>query len=175
VPGKHAPESPTSFYLSVARAGAGALAVLGLVIAIVLVAVGSNDNPTAVGTSSQTPTTITSTPPATSTTPSVEPTRSERPLVARARVVVEVLNGTTTSGLAAGVEAKLRSDGYSRVSVGNTSAPAERTVIFYKPTFKREAERMLADRPELLRVKQATPSSEGSAPIVVVLGPDYEA
>jgi hypothetical protein len=95
-------------------------------------------------------------------------------MVARARIQIEVLNGTTTTGLAAGVEDKLRSVGYSRITVGNTVAPASRTTIFYRPKFKREAERMLAERPELLRVRPATGSSEGSAPIVVVLGPDYE-
>ncbi|TML79799.1 MAG: hypothetical protein E6G04_04570 [Actinobacteria bacterium] len=67
MPGKHAPESPGSFYLSVARAVGGALVVLGVVAVIAVAATGSGGKK---------PTAQNSTPPP---TVSIRPTLSSTP------------------------------------------------------------------------------------------------
>ena len=175
MPGKHAPESPASFYASVTRAGAFALGVLGLVIVIVLVAVNSGEEPQqAAGTTTPTPTlTRSSTAPTPTTTTTTEQTPEPDPMVKRSALDDEVLNGTLTTGLAASVAEKMEDEGYRDIAVGN-APPADRTTIYYRPKFKREAERLLADLPELKRVRPMTSTTPGDSAIVVVLGADYE-
>jgi hypothetical protein len=68
VPGKHAPESPASFYLSVARAVGGALVVLGVVAVIAIAATGGGGRQPAAQTTTPPPTV--STHPTVSSTPS---------------------------------------------------------------------------------------------------------
>ncbi len=174
MPGKHAPASPRSFYLSLTRSIGGALAALGLVAVIVVVAVSSRGedgpplaDPTVTGAGSPSPT----------PTMSVEPTPEETPpppLVPRRRLEIEVLNGTGRTGLAAGVEERMREEGYRRIEIGNTAA-AERTTIFYRGSMRREARRLLRDFPEFGRIREARSGSPGEAEITVVLGDDHEA
>lgn len=178
MPRKHAPDSPRSFYLSLARAGTGALAALGLVVAIVVVAVTSRGTDAGTPQTRTEPTTI-----ETPTTGSLEPTPAtstpepERsPLRARARTSVDVLNGTEIAGLAGGAAERIQEQGYRLVEPDDAAEkPQARTAIYFAKGFKREAQRLLREFPELRRVRTGDRPSPGDAQLVVVLGEDYEA
>lgn len=182
MPGKHAPDSPASFYLSVARAAGGALAALALVVAIAMVAVNSraDDTPRANGT----PTTSA---PATSERPAGEspspgsslspepsqPSEAE-PVRAPSKTTVDVLNGTSRSGLARALSERIDKEGYKIGTVGNAS-PATKTTIFYRKDARAEAEALLRAFPELKRVREASAGTPGQSLLTVVIGSNYEA
>jgi hypothetical protein len=172
VPGKHAPESPASFYLSVGRAAAGALVVLGVVAVIAVAATGSGGKK---------PNTQTSTPPPTasagpSSTPSSTLTPSPTATTPNlSSITVDVLNGTTHAGLASALANKLKSDGYTIKKVGNQAAHQTLTTIYYKAGAKAAAEALLAAHPELKRVAPATASTPATVTLTVVIGDDYKA
>lgn len=178
MPGKHAPASPRSFYLSLARSIGGALAALGLVAGVaVLIAssrtAGEPDGTAAPpGSPSPSPTaTVSPTPsPTPSPRPSPSPSPSPSPLP-RSDVSVEVLNGTRRNGLAARTAERLEDSGYADVEIGNAPEPAERTRIFFREGFRAEAERLLEDFPDFSAL---APAGEGqSAMLRVVLGDDF--
>jgi hypothetical protein len=63
----------------------------------------------------------------------------------RIGVVVSVLNGTTTSGLAAGTAVKLRNVGYSSVSTGNTKPIPGQPTVYFREGQRRAAEQASED------------------------------
>jgi hypothetical protein len=174
VPGKHAPESPTSFYLSVARAVGGALVVLGIVAAIAVAATGSGGKkPTSQG-STPPPTvsthpTISSTPSATAATPTPTATAPSP-----SSVTIDVLNGTARPGLATALANKLKSEGYTIRKVGNQTAHQTATTIYYKTGSKAAADALLAAHPELKRVAPAS-AAQSAVTLTIVIGDDYKA
>lgn len=170
MPGKHAPESPASFYLSVARAVGGALVVLGVVAVIAIAATGGGGKkPAAQGT---TPPPTVSTHPTVSSTPSttLSPTATASNL---ARITVDVLNGTQRAGLATALAKTLKADGYTVKKVGNQGAHQALTTIYYRVGFKAAAEAMVSSHPELKRVAPA-PAAQTET-LSVVIGDDYKA
>jgi hypothetical protein len=176
VPGKHAPESPASFYLSVARAVGGALVVLGVIALIALAAVGTNNKkPQAKNTTRSTPrATATSThSPVPSTTSTPAPSASAHPVT---KVTVNVLNATTHAGLARSVADKLSSDGYQIKKVDNCNCGTQsKTTIYYRGSAeKADAQVLLRTHPELRRIAPATSDiPNAGAFLTVVLGNDY--
>jgi hypothetical protein len=178
MPGKHAPDSPTSFYLSIARAVTGALAALALVVAIAMVAVNSraNDEPRAAGTpAASSPTELSSV----EESPTPEPSESEpepsvaEPVRAPAKTSVDVLNGTPRAGLARSLADRIAGKDYKIATVGN-AARAAKTTIFYRKDAKAEAEALLRAFPELKRIREASGSTPGSALLTVVIGDNYK-
>jgi LytR cell envelope-related transcriptional attenuator len=174
VPGKHAPESPKSFYLSIARAAGGATVALGVIIAIALVAVSSH------GTKPQAKRSIVPTSTATATvavSPRVTPTPTRRPapLVPHSKVSVNVLNGTAQNGLAGKVAAALRKQGYAVNDVTNAPSHAATTTIFYRPGQKLLAGRLLKEHPEFGKIAPASSTTPKTAFLTLVLGDDYRA
>lgn len=176
MPGKHAPKSPFSYYLSLARAFGGALAVLGLVVGLVVVAVssrGGDAKPEAKPTPTKRATTATTTP-----TPPGVTLRPKRD------TTVIVLNAAGRQGLASRVAGVLGDDGYDVVQIGN-AARAENTRVYYRRGAAAEAERIrLKHFPFVGRVNTATagrPAGQaadggpirGSWLVAVVLGADY--
>jgi hypothetical protein len=172
VPGKHAPESPASFFLSVGRAAAGALVVLGVVAVIAVAATGSNKKPTA---KSSTPTVATTThpptisPSAVATSPTPTASASTAP-----KVTVNVLNGTTRARLASGLATKLTKEGYTVKNVGNNATHQATTTIYYLAGEKAAAEALLAAHPELGKIQAAIASTPTTAMLTVILGDDYK-
>ena len=171
MPGKHAPESPGSFYLSVARAVGGALVVLGVVAVIAIAATGSGKKPKAQ---------ITTPPPTASVHPTVtsSPSQSATPTatataVNPASVTVDVLNGTQRAGLATALANKLKADGYTIKKIGNQATHQTQTTIYYKAGSKAAAEALLASHPELKRFAPA-PAGQ-TVTLTVVIGDDYKA
>ena len=170
MPGKHAPESPASFYLSVARAVGGALVVLGVVAAIAVAATGGGGKkPTAQNSTLPPTASVRSTASSTPST-SVTPTATAPN---RASITVDVLNGTTRAGLATALANKIKADGYTVRKVDNQKAHQAQTTIYYKAGFKAAADALLAAHPELKRVAEA-PATQ-AVTLTVVIGDDYKA
>lgn len=167
MPGKHAPESPASFYLSVARAVGGALVVLGIVAVIAIAATGSGKKPNAQ---------VSTPPPTASTHPSVTPTPTLTPTATTtslASITVDVLNGTQRAGLATALANKLKAAGYTVKTIGNQTTHQTSTTIYYRSGSKAAADALLAAHPELKRVSPA-PASQTET-LTVVIGDDYKA
>ena len=171
MPGKHAPESPTSFYLSVARAVGGALVVLGVVAVIAVAATGSGKKPKAL---TSTPPPTASLHPTVSSTPSATPTPTpSATATSLAGITVNVLNGTQRPGLATALANKLKADGYTVKTIGNQTTHQTQTTIYYRAGSKAAAEALLASHPELKRIAPA-PTGQ-TVTLAVVIGDDYRA
>jgi maltose-binding protein MalE len=169
VPGKHAPESPASFYLSVGRAVGGALVVLGIVVVIALAATGSNKK-TPTATKPPKPRTTATTTHAASPSATASPSPSQR---APADITVNVLNGTGRSGLAKRVAGTLKDDGYDVKTVANAPQLQGTTTIYYRAGHGAEAQALLRQHPELGKIAPATSTTPTNAFITVILGNDY--
>ena len=176
MPGKHAPDSPASFILSVGRAAAGALVVLGVVAVIAVAATGSNKKPIAQSStpratvSTRTPTSSPSSTLSATSTPTATATASTAP-----KVTVNVLNGTTRNGIAGALAAKLRAEGYAIKTVATDPKHQTVTTIYYRPGQKAAADALLAAHPELGKVAAAIASTPTNADLTVILGDDYKA
>ena len=142
MPGKHAPDSPRSFYVSLGKAvGASAGAVALMVAAVIILLGRGGSHPTgspAIVTNS--PTVSTRAP---STRPTPTPTHSASPspsasIMAVSDVTVHVQNGTARSGLAKKTADQIRAQGYKVVRVDNAPAFAKST-IFYATGHRAEA------------------------------------
>jgi len=169
MPGKHAPKSPRSFYLSLARAGAGVVGAIALVVVLAVVALGSRGTkaPVASSTTSPTPTPSVSSPPLDSGTPSPTPTAR-----APSTINVAILNGTSRSGLASRTRPQIAAAGYKVVRIGNTSNLAKSTV-FYAPGYVLEAQALQQRFPAFTVIKAADASIPAGANLTLVLGADY--
>jgi hypothetical protein len=107
--------------------------------------------------------------PTTTPTPAASSSPTTKPRVKG--VTVQVLNGTSTTGLASTVTGQLKNAGYSMNTPGNVQT-ASRTTIYYEKGYKPEAD-YLKER----RLKEAVVSpapSNFSANLTVVLGTDFE-
>ncbi|MGZ4121387.1 MAG: LytR C-terminal domain-containing protein [Actinomycetota bacterium] len=172
MPGKHAPESPMSFYLSVGRAAAGAIVVLAVVALIAVAAVGSGGKkPKAQPTVTSTPTRHATATPTATRSPTASPTATPTTPSPKG-VTVNVLNGTTRAGLARTLGTKLTKDGYVVKTVGNAAALSA-TTIYYQAGKRADAEALLALHPELGKIQAATSAIPVNASLTVVIGSDY--
>lgn len=173
MPGKHAPASPRSFYLSFGRALGAALGAVALMVVAVLVLLnrGDDNKPTSLPIVSSPSPSVTATSPGTSTSPTPSKTPSVLPAN---RVTVEVLNGTTRTGLAADTKKKIEDEGYRVVAVGNQRPPIAKSTIFYRHGRRREALAFQQAFPDFTVVKESSALPEATL-LRVVLGGDYPA
>jgi hypothetical protein len=172
VPGKHAPESPASFYLSVARAVGGALVVLGVVAVIAIAATGGGGKKPAAQTS--TPPPSVSSHPTLSSTPTITATPTATATASNlASITVDVLNGTQRAGLATALANKLKADGYTVKKAANATSHQTLTTIYYTAGSKAAALALLSAHPELKRFAPA-PAGQ-TVTLSVVIGDDYKA
>lgn len=164
--GKHAPASPASFYLSLARYVGTALGIVALVagMGIALVKSGSPPPKPSAGkkaTATHSPTTPFS--------PSPPPSPTPRP---PSKVTVEVLNGIGIVGIAGRTEVRLEDAGYNVISIGDAPR-TDRTVILYVSRgAKIDAQELLRRFTAFLRIRRATEAQ--SARLKVILGADFE-
>ena len=179
MPGKHAPKSPVTFYVSLARAGAGVVGALGLVTVLALVAFGGRGNtklPSAGSTPSagakHTPTaSATPSPTSTPTVPTVgTPTASVRP---NGVVTVSVLNGSQKSGLATKTANQVKAAGWKVARVGNYAPGAKKSVIYYQPGYEQEALALQAKFTSVTDIKPAISGIAGDVDLTMILGADY--
>jgi hypothetical protein len=105
-----------------------------------------------------------------SPSPSTSASTSAKPRVKG--VSVQVLNGTSTTGLAAIVTTQLKKAGYTVRVAGNVKS-ASKTTVYYQPGFQVDAQ-FLAQKHFPGAVVAPAPSSfSPNTNIVVVLGPDF--
>jgi hypothetical protein len=175
--GRHEPSSRGSFYLSVATAALRAVLVVAAVVLGVFVlskAFPTDGQTTVPVTTEDVPTTpVPTSPPATDGGGgggggggAGQETHDP------ADIVLQVLNGTDVSGLAADTQAMLKEEGY-RVPTATDAQnkPVERTEIAYKGAYKADAgvlrDQFFADA----QLMVAAPNAD--ADITVTLGVDY--
>jgi hypothetical protein len=168
--GKHEPPTKRSWYVSVATSTLRAvILVAAAVIGIVFI------RSAFPGNASQTITTLspTSTPPKSPTSsPSTAASSSPSSKPRVKGVTVQVLNGTSTTGLASIVSGQLKKDGYSVRVPGNVKN-ADRTTIYFQDGFKPEAEFLKQQHfPEAV-LAPAPSTFPADVDITVVLGPDF--
>jgi len=87
---------------------------------------------------------------------------------------VQVLNGTSTTGLASIVTGQLKKAGYSMKAPGNVKN-ATRTTIYYRPGFKPQAEFLKQKHFSGAVVAPAPSTFPASIDLTVVLGTDFAA
>ena len=102
-------------------------------------------------------------------TPTVSVTPAKRPL-APSKVTVQVLNGTSRTGLAAATAQDIERAGYKLGGVGNTARTAKST-IFYREGRRAEALAFQASFPDFTVLREAAGSQ--TAILRVVLGADW--
>lgn len=168
MPGKHAPASPLSFYISVARAAAVGLAAIGIVVGIIVVAVRSGEEPQAVR--SPTPS------PSPGSTQSPSPRATSTP-TSKSDVTIVVLNGTPRAGLARGLATRLEDHGYTVLKTGNAPS-TQRTTIYFNSGGRSAALQIRRAELRFLDpdgVKPADPSTPADldALVTIVIGSDY--
>jgi LytR cell envelope-related transcriptional attenuator len=169
MPGRHAPKSPLSFYVSLGRAAAGVVGAVALVAVLAVVAFGNRGakKPDATGGVPGTPAaSVVSSP---SVSPSPTPSSSVR---AASSVTVVVLNGAGRPGLAGKTKPKVAAEGYKVLKIGNARATKVST-IFYEPGYREEALALQQAFPGFTQVKPADNSIAPGANLTLVLGADY--
>jgi hypothetical protein len=176
MPGKHAPASSRSFLVSLATAIGGALAALGVVVGITLVALNAgSDNETEQngGPAIQSSTPAASSPTPTETaTASPSPTETTAGVTPAAQVTLRVLNGSGRPGQAAAMAARAKEAGYPEAKLGNTSRTAKST-IFYRADSKEEAEAFQQTFSEFTEIAPAPSSFASDVMLTIVIGLDY--
>jgi hypothetical protein len=170
MPGKHAPASPRSFYVSAGKALGAALGAVALMVVAVLVLLGRDDGKGVGSPAIQTSRPSTKVPsphPSTaSPTPKATPT-----LLPASQTIVDVLNGTKRNGLARSTGKKITDAGYRLGKVGNAPTSYEKSTLFYLPGRRAEALAFQEAFPEFTVLKQARFS--GGAILQAIIGADY--
>jgi len=172
MPGKHAPASPRSFALSLARALGAALGAVALMVIAILVLLNRGDGKdgTSLPIVSNSPTRSTS--PSPSLSPSPSPTATTRSVLPANRVGVEVLNATATTGLARDTAKKIEDEGYEIVKVGNAGSTLPKSTIYYRPGRRAEALAFKEAFPEFTVLRELKTLPSGTI-LRVVIGADY--
>ena len=172
MPGKHAPASPRSFYLSLARALGAALGAVALMVIAILVLLNRGDGKTdgALPVVSSSPTHSTSPSPTQSASPTSRPRASVLPVN---RVGVQVLNGTTRNGLGRETAKKIQDEGYEIVGQpGNERPPVAKSTVYYRPGRRAEALAFQETFPEFTVLRELKSLPSGTI-LRVVIGADY--
>jgi hypothetical protein len=113
----------------------------------------------------------------TSLSPGATPSPSTSPSKARkarpkSQVTVLVLNGTSTSGLAAVVRERLQNDGYKTKTPANYPQKIQTTIIYYQADSQAEAERLQRQRFAGSELRPAPATIPMDVDLEVILGAD---
>lgn len=172
MPGKHAPKSGLSFYLSMGRATGGVFAAIALVVIITVVAFGGRDRMPKTSTAPTTPATRSGGSP--SATPATAPSPTPTPAVrSPSQITVAVLNGSGRTGIAHRTADQATAAGYQVKKVGNTDAAARVSTIYYRPGFQAAAKALQRRFPGFTQVKPAGSGVPSDVMITMVIGEDY--
>ena len=158
----------------------GGIIAVGIIVYLGLSALSTNDSPSSTTSTTASPSTtttsvittsraITTTTRATTTTGATSTTAALR---APGEIVVLVLNGEGTAGLAGAISSRLQGLGYQTREPSNYRPLLSQTRVWYAEGFEGEAFALAAEFPDAL-VEQM-PADFGDAEIVVVLGESYE-
>ena len=168
--GKHEPPNRSSFYRHLATS---TLKALILVAAAVLGVVGlSRAFPDAQENLAPQPSESQSASPTSPPRSTTSPSPSRKPRVKG--ISIQVLNGSSTTGLAAATSETLQTAGYDVKTPGNSDA-VETTIIYYRKANRIDAEFMKERYFSTAQLKPATADVPAEVMIQVVLGADYAA
>lgn len=177
MPGKHAPTSSKSFYISLGASFAGALAALGLVLALVFIALNAGSSK---GDKAGSP--ALSPPPTTASTPSKSPTVKTSSSATAApvasvlppsRVSLAVLNGTKRNGLASGFADDARRAGYPVLYSRNAPSEHAKSTVYYRQDAQDEAIAFQRRFPRFTVIAPLPANYDRTPLLSVVLGADY--
>jgi LytR cell envelope-related transcriptional attenuator len=173
MPGKHAPASPRSYYVSLARALGAALGAVALMVVAVVILLSRGGDTNQAGSPAISPRATASTKsPSPSPSPTVSPTATSSPTtLAPSKVTVNVQNGTARPGLARSTATKIENEGYNVGQVNNAGSSFSKSTIFYRKGAKDEALAFQRTFPEFTVLREATGSQ--TAMLRVVIGADY--
>jgi LytR cell envelope-related transcriptional attenuator len=172
MPGKHAPDSPRSFYVSVGKALGAALGSVGLIVVAVVLLLGRGDDtkqtgsPAIQGSSPAATRSPSPTPSASSPTPKPSPS-----ILPKGQTIVDVFNGTTRQGEARAFGKKLVEAGYRFGHVGNASSKFAKSTLYYLPGRRAEALAFQEEFPEFTVLRELR--FTGGATLRAIIGSDY--
>lgn len=171
--------------LSVLASSALAAVAVVLLVGVLILAFGENEDSTEAGaptaavatpspapTLQLTPTPLASPPP--SASPSPSPSRSPRPSATPsvARPSVVVLNQTVVTGLAAKVRDRLEAGGWTVTGIDDFRGNVPATTVYYPPGLQAAARALMAQFPEIGRIRPAFPGIS-TTQLTVILGKDF--
>ena len=167
--GKHEPPSGRSFYFSLATSTLRALIIVAAIVLGVVVL--ANAFPSGGGT-------IDTPPPVsigTSPSPSVSPTKPSPKAPSIQGAVLQVLNGTTVTGLAATAATELKDAGATipAENVANAAGAYPVTTLFYRPDSKALAQTLRDRFYPGAQLKPATNDLKPDVRVTVIVGDDY--
>jgi len=173
MPGKHAPDSPRSFYVSLGKAVGASAGAVALMVAAVLILLGrGGSHPTgspAIDTTRPSASTTTTPRPRATRTPSPSPNATPS-VMAVSDVTVHVQNGTNRSGLARKTADQIKAQGYKVVRVDNAPALAKST-IYYATGHRAEALAFQKAFPDFTVLRQR--DNPGGELLRAVIGADW--
>ena len=175
MPGKHAPASPRSYYISLARAGGAALGAVALIViaVVILLARGGDDkDKLAGGPTIESPRSgaSRSASPRPGISPTVKPSATTSSTLPKNKITVDVYNATTRQGFARTTMRQVGDAGYREGKTDNAE-PLAKSTIFYRPGARDEALLFQKDVPDFTVLRQS--SSIGNATLRAVIGADY--
>jgi hypothetical protein len=176
VPGKHEPPSKRSFYISLATSTLRAVVLIAVLVAGVVVlanAFDRNESESVTPTPGRTTSVSPTGPDATTTAGVTPPTTTPPPSPPVEGIVVKVLNGTNTTGLAGSTSDTLSQEGYTILEPGNSEV-RDQTTLFYRADSEAAAQGLKQRFFPTAVLEIADPAVFGTeANVTVILGADY--
>jgi hypothetical protein len=173
MPGKHAPTSSKTFYISLGASILGAVAALGVVLGLVFVALNAGGDDSKTGS------------PAVTRPPSPAPTKSTVKATASStaapvasvlpasRVSTAVLNGTKRNGLAGSFAADVRKAGYPVLRTTNAPREHAKSTIYYRAEAQDEALAFQQRFPRFTVIAPLPANYPSDVLLTVVVGADF--
>lgn len=173
--GKHEPESKGSFYLSLTTAALRVvLVVAGVVLGVFVLSRAFSPGGEPAPEGAPGPTLASPTAPAEEETPpEEEPPEAPEREARQEGVVLDVLNGTNETGLAADTAEELEALGYEIRQVGNAARNYDETTIFFRQGSRPEAQHLAGLMFEGAALDRMQDDADSEAELIVVLGLDY--
>lgn len=169
----HEPPTKRSWYTSVATSTLRAIILIAAIVIGIVVLKGAFPENSSQGITNVLPSHSPTPSPSSVATPSTSPSPSTRRPKVKG-VTVQVLNGTSTTGLASIVTGELNKAGYSMKAPGNVKS-ATHTTIYYRPGFKPQAEFLQEKHFSGAVVAPAPSTFPAGIDLTVVLGTDFAA
>ena len=166
--GRHEPGSRASFFISLATAVLrAALVALAVALGIFVLSKAFPGSEQAITEEPGAPATVPAPPPAISP----PPTRASPQVSEPSEVSIQVLNGTTVSGLADDTRLVLEDAGYDVLTIGNANRSYETTTLFYHPRSRVDAEALAQQFFPGAILEETAPDAD--VDVTVIIGADF--
>jgi hypothetical protein len=169
VAGRHGPGSRSTFYISLATAVLrAALVALAVALGIFVLSKAFPGSGQAITEEPGAPASPTA-PAATAISP--PQTRASPQVSEPSEVSVQILNGTSVSGLADETRLVLEDAGYDVLTIGNANRSYETTTLFYHPKSQADAEALAQQFFPGAILEETAPDAD--VDVTVIIGADY--